>query len=97
VVLGATFVALSIQYRRMRLDNLQAQQQARELALERVVNERLTQVNDRLRQADLLKDQLLSNTSHELRTPITAILGFTSVLKDEAPQNMQEFLDIIEE
>lgn len=97
VALGGSFIALSVQYRRMRRDNIQAQKQARELALERVVNERLTQVNDRLREADLLKDQLLSNTSHELRTPITAILGFTSVLKDEAPQNMQEFLDIIEE
>ncbi|HUF08103.1 MAG TPA: HAMP domain-containing sensor histidine kinase, partial [Rhodothermales bacterium] len=97
VSLFIAVAALSVHYRRMRRDNIKAQQQARELALERVVNERLTLVNDRLRQADLLKDQLLSNTSHELRTPITAILGFTSVLKDEAPQNLQEFLDIIEE
>ena len=95
--LATTLAALTVHYGRMRRDNQQAQEQARELAMERVVNERLTHVNDRLRQADLLKDQLLSNTSHELRTPITAILGFTSVLKDEAPQNLQEFLDIIEE
>jgi signal transduction histidine kinase len=35
-----------------------------------------------LRQVDQLKDQFLSILSHELRTPINAIMGFGSVLAD---------------
>lgn len=36
-----------------------------------------------LQRADALKDQFLSILSHELRTPINAIMGFGSVLQDE--------------
>jgi signal transduction histidine kinase len=36
-----------------------------------------------LEQSDRLKDQFLSILSHELRTPINAIMGFGSVLDDE--------------
>jgi PAS domain S-box-containing protein len=38
---------------------------------------------DALEQADKLKDQFLGILSHELRTPINAIMGFGSVLDDE--------------
>lgn len=36
--------------------------------------------NATLREADALKDHLLSVTSHELRTPLTSILGFAKTL-----------------
>jgi len=36
-----------------------------------------------LRQAEALKDQFLGILSHELRTPINAIMGFGSILDDE--------------
>ncbi|MFN3430019.1 MAG: sensor histidine kinase, partial [Candidatus Sericytochromatia bacterium] len=38
---------------------------------------------EHLQQLDKLKDQFLSILSHELRTPINAIMGFGSVLDDE--------------
>ena len=37
---------------------------------------------DAMRQADELKDQFLSILSHELRTPINALMGFGSILRD---------------
>jgi PAS domain S-box-containing protein len=46
---------------------------------ERLQRERL----EALEQADKLKDQFLSILSHELRTPINAIMGFGSILEDE--------------
>ncbi len=101
MILAAT--ALYARYRTIVAENKQAQEQARELARERVVNERLQQANRRLQEAndslmkvDKLKDEFLATTSHELRTPLTAILGFTSVLQDELPGRFQEFLDPIE-
>jgi signal transduction histidine kinase len=43
----------------------------------------LKRQNEELRQLDTMKDQFLSIISHELRTPINAIMGFGSVLDDE--------------
>ncbi|MDX1740940.1 MAG: HAMP domain-containing sensor histidine kinase, partial [Rhodothermales bacterium] len=70
---------------------------------ERVINERLNEANDqlqianvRLQEAVTLKDEFLATTSHELRTPITAILGYASILRDEIPGEYHEFVDIIE-
>jgi PAS domain S-box-containing protein len=43
----------------------------------------LEEANERLRQADLYKDEFLSVISHELRTPLNFIMGFASILDDE--------------
>jgi signal transduction histidine kinase len=68
-----------------------------------VINERLNEANDqlqvanvRLQEAVTLKDEFLATTSHELRTPITAILGYASILREEIPADYHEFVDIIE-
>lgn len=51
---------------------------------ERVERERLQKEQiEHLRQVDALKDQFLSILSHELRTPVNAIMGFGSILADE--------------
>jgi signal transduction histidine kinase len=43
----------------------------------------------RVREAELLKSQLLANISHEFRTPLHIILGYTQILKEEhAPQSV---------
>ncbi|MFN3430005.1 MAG: ATP-binding protein, partial [Candidatus Sericytochromatia bacterium] len=43
-----------------------------------------------LKQSDQLKDQFLSILSHELRTPINAIMGFGSILDDEVAGQLTE-------
>lgn len=90
-------------YRVIVEENKRAQEQVRELARERLVNERLQQANKRLQEANegllqvnKLKDEFLATTSHELRTPLTAILGFTAVLQEELSESYQELLDPIE-
>lgn len=46
-------------------------------------NEELGRANARLAEAAQYKTEFLSHMSHDLRSPLTAILGFSEVLKDE--------------
>lgn len=50
-------------------------------------------------QLTALKNQILQTLSHEFRTPLTTIRGFSSILLDErihySPLELQEFLKII--
>ncbi|MBT8399599.1 MAG: hypothetical protein KJO98_03920, partial [Rhodothermia bacterium] len=98
-----TVSVLSWKYIMMLKAHRIAREQARELARERVVNERLNEANtqlqvanERLTKVNNLKDEFLATTSHELRTPITAILGYASILKEEVPGDYHEFVEIIE-
>jgi len=57
-------------------------------------------VNQKLRQADRIKDQILANTSHELRTPLNGIIGLAESLIDEGgdlndPVRLREDLSMI--
>lgn len=49
------------------------------------------------KELEKIKDDLLSAVSHEMRTPLTAICGFTELLKDEPglPEQAQRHLEII--
>ncbi|NNE69397.1 MAG: HAMP domain-containing histidine kinase, partial [Rhodothermales bacterium] len=86
-------------YRVMVKAQKEAARQAIQLEQEKVYRRKLETANTRLKQANKLKDEFLAKTSHELRTPITAILGFTNILREEIPKDKpyREFLDIIQE
>lgn len=60
-------------------------------------NADLAERNSRLRELDHLKDTLLANVSHDLRTPLTAILGHVELMRRRALDDKQEqAVDVIE-
>ncbi len=61
--------------------------------------EELEEKNITLARMDMLKNEFLANTSHELRTPIHGIIGMAEVIRSESAQELsqhvREDLDII--
>ncbi len=94
-VLQIVAVAIAIQFeaarRRILADRQVIQAYAR--ALE-AANQKLVQANEQLERANYLKDYVITRSSHELRTPITTILGRTQLIltrlnrSGETPENL---------
>jgi len=61
--------------------------------------EELIRLRDEAEISDQLKGVFLSNMSHEVRTPLNAIVGFSSLLidSDNSSEEKSEFIDIINE
>jgi len=57
----------------------------------------LRKAYDDLRSVDAMKDRFLSNVSHEMRSPLTAIIGAASFLRDYdgRPEQRREMADAI--
>ena len=103
------FVGWSL-LRQKQQQELQAEKEAN-LRLEQY-NIHLTQVNDDLRQAQVVaaealqsaeraskaKTDFLSNMSHDIRTPMNAIIGITTLMKNELhqPEKLAEHLGKLE-
>jgi len=60
--------------------------------------EELRRANARLQQLDAVKDEFLSQVSHEVRTPMTSIRSFAEILldtRDLGPEQTRHFVGII--
>lgn len=85
-------------------DDLPFLEAVAELITLSIENMRLSQelqTTHALKEANRLKDELISTLAHEMRTPLTSIKGYaTALLMDDvsfSPGTQQEFLQIIDE
>lgn len=71
------------------------------LSIENMRLSQALQANHALKEANRLKDELISTLAHEMRTPLTSIKGYTTALLMEdvnfSPSTQHEFLQIIDE
>ncbi|MNY15778.1 Sensor protein DivL [compost metagenome] len=63
----------------------------RDLTARKLAEEELRNAYERLKELDALKDHFLSTVSHEMKTPLSLILGYTELLQDKYPN--EEFLE----
>ena len=63
------------------------------------VTESVNKLAEELQNTEMLRSDFINNFSHEFKTPIVSIAGFTKLLKrgDLTEEQRQEYLDIIEE
>jgi signal transduction histidine kinase len=101
IVAVATVIRFEAARRRILADQQVIQAYARELE---AANQRLVQVNEQLERANYLKDYVITRSSHELRTPVTTILGRTQLVlsrlnrSGETPENwsaLRKHLEIV--
>ena len=57
--------------------------------------QRLIEAKNRAEEIARFKTTILSNMSHEFRTPLTTIIGFSELLHDEIPEEQRELLGYI--
>ena len=61
-----------------------------------LLNKKLESTNEQLQDHDRMQQEFISTASHELRTPIQPILGFSKIIRDKIQDNEQKsFLDIV--
>ncbi len=59
------------------------------------LNDTLTYANEEINKAESFKRELIANVSHDLRTPLTMITGYSEVMRDIPNENTAENIQII--
>lgn len=95
IIAGLGVALITSQLEQSRRKALTAEQHLQEYAekLEKT-NERLEGTNRQLEEADQVKDRFLSITSHELKTPVTAILGQSQLLQRRLTKQQQPMTEV---
>jgi signal transduction histidine kinase len=101
IAIAAAILAVLVLERLARLvrglDRLRSEE--RELRAEAEFAQRLlAEQNERLREADRLKDEFVALISHDLRTPLTSIMGYLELTMDDETlgEEPRGYLDVVQ-
>jgi len=98
IVFGLIYLIYNIRIRNIKFQKTKLQklvdEKTKELSIE--ANER-KKAQEKAENADKLKTTFLANMSHEIRTPVSAIIGFSDLLKegDVSNDEMEKYLGYI--
>ena len=59
------------------------------------LNKTLSKANNDIQKADKAKKELLGNVSHDLRTPLTMIVGYGEMIRDIKEENNEDNINVI--
>lgn len=59
------------------------------------LNNTLGKANEQIKKADKAKKELIGNVSHDLRTPLTMIVGYGEMIRDLPEENNEENINVI--
>jgi signal transduction histidine kinase len=94
-IAGLGVALITSQLERSRRQARMAEQHLQEYAdVLEVTNQRLEETNRQLERANRIKDRFLSITSHELKTPVTAILGQSQLLQRRLMKRQQPVTEV---
>lgn len=93
-----TILAISVYVliRNIRLEEKRASVEEERITLIknlRETNKKLETTKNELQEANKAKDMFLANISHDLRTPLNGILGFSKLIEESSPEDRQELFD----
>jgi PAS domain S-box-containing protein len=63
-----------------------------DISEKKLAEQKLIEAKERAEESDKLKSNLLANMSHEFRTPMIGIIGFTHILEDEIENDDQRVI-----
>ena len=66
-----------------------------DLSERKATEQRLVKAKEEAESVARLKSALLNNVSHEVRTPLTTIIGYATLLAEEVPEDLREFAHTI--
>ena len=67
-----------------------------EISEQKETEQKLLEAKEHAEETALLKSTFLTNMTHEIRTPLTVILGFTSILRQGVRSEYHRFINLIE-
>ena len=67
-----------------------------EISEQKETEKKLLEAKEHAEETAMLKSTFLTNMTHEIRTPLTVILGFTSILRQGVRSEYHRFINLIE-